>query len=47
MKVKGNELIKHIAQCLAHSTVCFEKEVRKGILLSVGRAPLLKNMLKS
>ena len=42
MKIKGNELIRHLVQCPVCSNLCFGKEMKKGILLPVGRAPLLK-----
>lgn len=42
MKVKGNKFIKHLAQCLELRNLCFGEEMKKGILLCIGRAPVLK-----
>ena len=47
MKVKVNKFIKHLAQCLEHRNLCFGEEVKKGILLCIGRAPVLKKILTS
>lgn len=46
MKIKGNELIRHLVQCPVHSNLCFGKEMQKGILQPVGRSPLLKKNAK-